>query len=144
MTGNTAMMVAGGAGSPSAPPAMSYVTAKAAAALTSTVTFNTNGTTVGSTNGTSTTSDTTHNWFKPTTTGAGNGYFLKVTLTAGTPFTANGASSFTALSAPIAITRFAAGGADLTTTYTVDISTDAGGTNIVSTQTGNTIEANGT
>lgn len=143
MSGIFAAVAAGGGG-PTAPPATAYSGAKAAGSLTSTITFNADGTAPGSNNGTSTPTDTTHNWFSPTTTNIGASFFLRVTLTAGTPFTTNGAASFTALSAPIMITRFAASGANLTSTYTVEIATDAGGTNIVSTQTLNTLNANGT
>lgn len=142
MSGNMGMLLAAG-GSVTAPPAMTYSTAKAGAALTSTVTFNTVGTVVGSTTGTSTLADTTHSWFTPPLTGAGNLYFLKITPTVGT-LTTNGAAAFTALSGAIAITRNAALGVAQSCTYTVQIATDIGGVNIVSTQTGNIIAADGT
>jgi hypothetical protein len=127
-----------------APPASDYECARGGAAVTGTVTYNTNGTvSVDPGLGTSGT-NTTHNWFTPTTPNIGNLYFLKITPTAGA-LTSNAASTFTALSSNLAITRQSnAGGPLQQCTYTVEISTNSGGTNIVSTQIGNIIGADGT
>jgi hypothetical protein len=131
------------AGQVTVPPSYTYSTAKTTAAVTSTVTYNSDGTVVGTTTGTSTLTDTTHPWFVPQQGGVGTGYFLRITPTVGS-LTSNGASAFTAMSSALAITRAAGSGQVQSCTFTVDIATDAGGTNIVGTQSGNVITADGT
>lgn len=132
-----------GYGVATAPPAMTYSTLRPGQAVNATVTFNTDGTVVGTPGLGAPGVDTTHSWFTPVQAGVGSGFFIRITPTVGA-LTTNGASVFTALSAPVAITRNTSGGTATSCTYTVDISTDAGGVNIISTQTGNVITADGT
>lgn len=77
----------------------------------------------------------TASWFLPNIAGIGTNYFVRITPTSGT-FTANPASSFMALSSSRTVTRVNPTGTN-TVTFTIEISTDAGGTNIVFTSTGN-------
>jgi len=102
----------------------------------STITFNSDGTISasfspndgGSTFGSS-------NWGAPTTTGIGSGYWVKLTATSGT-FTTNGASTFTNLASAISATKSGNSGT-ASVTFTIQIATDSGGSNIILTSTGN-------
>ena len=75
------------------------------------------------------------NWATPTTAGTGNSYYVKFTVTGGTS-TTNTASAWTLIGAgskQISKTGTVGSG---TCTFTVQIATDAAGTNIVSSGTG--------
>jgi hypothetical protein len=74
-------------------------------------------------------------WYSPNTTGIGSSYWIRFTPTSGS-FTTNGASSFSQLSSNRQVTKSAstsAGGV----TFTIEIASDSGGSNIVMTSTGN-------
>ena len=132
------------AGSVTAPPAMNFSIAKVLATCTATTTFKTDGSiTVFGSGGATTITNTTHNWFTPTTPSVGTRYYLKLTATSGT-FTGNPAPTFTILSSDLAANVNALAGGTHSVTYTVQIATDAAGTNIVSSQTGNILSADGT
>lgn len=75
-------------------------------------------------------------WFSPTGGSPGNAYYLRYTATSGS-FTSNPASSFTNLNG--ALTATVSGTTVGSATFTIDIATDAGGTNIVFTKTGNVL-----
>ena len=77
------------------------------------------------------------NWYTPTTTGIGNSYYVKYTVTSGSA-SSNAASSFTLLNTPPSITKTASAGSG-TCTFKIEIATDSGGTNIVFTSTGNVL-----
>jgi hypothetical protein len=79
----------------------------------------------------------TESWFSPTTTGIGNSYWVRFTVTSGT-LTTNQASTWTALSSARAFDKQAVSGA-VSATVTVEIASDSGGTNIVFTSTGNIV-----
>ena len=63
------------------------------------------------------------NWYSPTNTGVGGSYYVKFTPTAGTPY-ANTASTSGSNSC----------------TFTMQIATDAAGTHVVLTSTGNVVQ----
>jgi hypothetical protein len=74
-------------------------------------------------------------WGSPTTVGIGSQYWIRITPTSGT-FSTNGASGWTSLSATVSCTKQGnSGGASII--FTVEISTDSGGSTIVATSTGN-------
>lgn len=99
------------------------------------LTFNTNGSVSAglSSDGGSTIGSAS--WYLPNTTGIGSSYYIKFTPTSGT-FTANGASSFTLMNANRQVIKSASAGS-AGVTFTIQIATDSGGTNIVMTSTGN-------
>lgn len=74
-------------------------------------------------------------WFSPNTPSIGDNYWIRFTATTGT-FTTNGASSFTQLSASRTVTKSATSGT-ASVTFTIEIASDSGGSNIVMTSTGN-------
>ncbi len=76
-------------------------------------------------------------WRFPNVTGIGANYYIRLTATSGT-FSTNGASSFTSLSSAVTATKAATTGA-ATVTFTIEIASDAGGSSIVFTSTGNTL-----
>ena len=126
----------------SAPPAMVLDTGRVGT-CTSTMTFNTDGTMSTSvTVGGAIFTDTTHNWYTPTTASIGNTHWIQVTPTSGT-LSINNLSSFVDISTTRIITVTGVG-AVKTCTFTVDISTSSSGTPVVSTQTTNIISADGT
>jgi hypothetical protein len=75
------------------------------------------------------------NWYSPTTAGVGAGFYARFTPTTGVA-TVNNAASWTSLSANLSLTKSASTG-DGSCTFTVEIATDIGGSNIVFTSTGN-------
>ncbi|MGC3959573.1 MAG: hypothetical protein QM813_16985 [Verrucomicrobiota bacterium] len=77
------------------------------------------------------------NWYSSTTSGIGSLFYCRLTATSGT-FTTNGASSFTSLSSGISSTKSSTAG-NASVTFTLEIATDSGGTNIVLTSTGNVL-----
>ena len=79
----------------------------------------------------------TQNWFLPAQSGVGALYWVRFTATTGT-FTTNGASTFTSLSSGRSVTKSATTGS-AQVIFTVDIATDSGGSNIVFTSTGNSL-----
>lgn len=105
---------------------------------TASVTFNTDGsiTKVASPVATNITGDTA--WFSPVGGGPGNTYYVRYTATVGS-FTTNDASAFTLMSTGRSCTKSSTTGA-ASVTFTIEIATDAGGTNIVFTKTGNVLK----
>jgi hypothetical protein len=75
----------------------------------------------------------TLNWFNPTTSGGGAGYFVKITRTGGTAaaFTSNQANTFASLATDKTayMQRLPTGTQNLT--FSVEIASDAAGTTIV-------------
>lgn len=76
-------------------------------------------------------------WHKPVASGVGNAYWVRFTPTSGT-LTTNDAVGFTALSSSRSVTKGNTTGTN-SCTFTIDIATDSGGTNIVLTSTGNIV-----
>lgn len=72
------------------------------------------------------------NWYLPTTTGIGSLYWLRLT---GASLTTNPASTFTAMSSSLTATK-SANTSNASASFTVEIASDSGGTNIVLTRTG--------
>lgn len=146
MPGVAVMSVAGSPGSvvPGNFPASITVTDLGGAGVNGPrVTFGTDGTTAGVVTGTGSPTVTESwgdpNWFLPTFTGIGSSYWIRLTATSGS-FTTNAASSFVQLNTSRAATFTQAGGAGTATvTFTIDIATDSGGTNIVLSVGGNTM-----
>ena len=83
------------------------------------------------------TSPGSSNWFIPTATGVGSLYWVRYTATTGT-LTTNDASTWTQLNATRSCTKSASTGT-ASCTFTVEIASDSGGTNIVFTSTGNVV-----
>lgn len=109
-----------------------------------TVTFNNDGTVTGSKTGVGSNGPAAqHDWYAPSGGTPGAVLYMRATPTVGT-FTTNGMSSFTLISGAPAISVTSPSGAAKSCTYTLDVATDAGGTNIIATQTGNVITADGT
>lgn len=107
-------------------------------AATATFTLNTDGTVTASfVDGDGGSTIGSASWFTPTTAGIGSSYWVRYTVTSGTA-TTNGASSFTQLNAARSITKSASAGT-ASCTFTIEIATDSGGTNIVLTSTGNVV-----
>lgn len=77
-------------------------------------------------------------WYLPLTSSIGDNYWVRFTATSGA-FTTNEASSFTALTAGRSATKSATTGS-AQVTFTIDIATDSGGSNIVFTSTGNQLQ----
>ncbi len=77
-------------------------------------------------------------WFSPTTAGAGNSYWLRATVTSGSPTTGT-YNTWLALSSnrTFGVSRASTG--TTTADITFEIATDSGGTNIIRTYTANTI-----
>jgi hypothetical protein len=75
------------------------------------------------------------NWGEPTTSGIGANYWIRLTPTTGS-FTTNGAASFTNLAGAVTALKSASAGT-ASVTFTIEIATDAAGTNIVLTSAGN-------
>jgi hypothetical protein len=95
--------------------------------ITSSVSQSDNGTITGS------------NWYSVTTTGAGNNYWVRFTPTTGT-LTTNTASTFTNMgSTQTAAVQLPSTSSKLCT-FTIEIATDSGGSNIVLTSTGNIVQ----
>lgn len=79
------------------------------------------------------------NWFSPTTTGAGNSYWLRATATSGSP--SGTLNTWIALSTnrSYSVSRATAGTTSANLTF--EIATDSAGTNIIRTYTLNTVIA---
>lgn len=77
-------------------------------------------------------------WYNPITSAIGANYYIRFTATSGT-FTTNDASTFTILSSSRTVTKSATTGA-ASVTFTIEIATDSGGTNIVFTSTSNQLQ----
>ena len=103
-----------------------------------TLTFNTNGTwsCVGSVSGTI----ASGNWASPTTSGVGSSYWIRWTRTASTlgGGSSTPSSGWLALDAArtITVTNNGTSGGYVDSTYTLEISTNSGGSNIVASCTG--------
>lgn len=104
---------------------------------TATFSVNSNGSVSGSGSPNDFTTPGSLSWFVPNTAGIGSSYFVRFTITAGVA-TSNDAVGFTALSSNRTVTKGNNTGAN-SCTVTVDIATDAGGTNIVFTSVGNVV-----
>lgn len=76
-------------------------------------------------------------WYRPNIVGIGSNYWVRFTPTAGTLST-NGAATFTQLNANRSVTKQGSTGA-ASCTFTIEIATDAAGTNIVLTSTGHVV-----
>ena len=76
-------------------------------------------------------------WFLPVTTGVGSLYYGRLTPTSGT-FTSNTASTWTLLNFGATAVKSASSGS-ASVTFTIEIATDSGGSNIVFTSTGNVL-----
>ena len=80
------------------------------------------------------------NWYSPTNTGVGGSCYVKFTPTAGTPY-ANTASTWTSLATQQNISVYtAATSGSNSCTFTMQIATDAAGTHVVLTSTGNVVQ----
>lgn len=75
------------------------------------------------------------NWGAPTTTGIGASYWITLSATSGT-FTTNDASACTSLASAVGATKSGATGS-ASVTFTINIYTDSGCTNLFLTSTGN-------
>ena len=87
---------------------------------------------------------TTGNWGTPTTVGIGSSYWVRFTRTTNAfpPSTADPSTGWLQLSANRGVAVYNAGvGGVATGVYTIEISTNSGGTNIVATATGVTLQA---
>lgn len=110
----------------------------AGVAATASLTFNTDGSiTAVNTVNNGGTNPGSASWFRPVGGTPGNNYFIRYTPTVGT-FTSNAASSFVALSSNRTCSKSATTGT-ASVTFTIEIATDSGGTNIVFTSTGNVL-----
>lgn len=77
------------------------------------------------------------NWYLPTSSGIGTGFWIRVTKTAGVANTSGSAlGSWLAISGTLAWTWSKAGIGTLSATLDVDVATDALGANIVATRSG--------
>lgn len=109
---------------------------------TMTVTVETDGT-ISYTSGATGSGGTS--WGTPTTVGIGTSYWVRFVHTAGDSPTSNGASTWTQLTAARSISRQASlSGDDFSTTFTIQLATDSGGSNVVANWTGQIIRANRT
>lgn len=102
------------------------------------LTFNSDGTISYAATANDLSSPGSTSWYAPTITGIGSLYWIRLTATTGT-FTTNGASAFTSLASAISATKSATTGA-ASVTFTIEIASDSGGTNIVLTSTGNQLQ----
>ena len=76
------------------------------------------------------------NWYTPTLTGAGAGYWVRFTLTAGT-VTAGTTGAWINLSASASLTKSVASGTgSASATFTIEIASDVAGANILATSAG--------
>ena len=76
------------------------------------------------------------NWYAPTSTGVGSFYWARFTLTAGT-FTSGTTGTWINLSAGASVTKSVASGTgSASATFTIEIASDAAGTNILATSAG--------
>ncbi len=110
--------------------------------VTSTLTWQTNGTvTIGGSG--SLTASSNPNWYTPTTTGAGNSYWIRFTQNTSNGGTLGGdaLNTWHALSTGRMLTLYRSSTGFSTRTFTVQIATDSGGSNIVSSGTA-TLSAN--
>lgn len=105
---------------------------------TATLTVNSDGSVTGSGINNDLGSPGSGAWYSPITTGIGSFYWVRFTATSGT-FSSNDASAFTALSSARSVTKTASAGS-ASVTFTIDIATDSGGSNIVFTSTGNQLQ----
>jgi hypothetical protein len=111
------------------------VSASAVDPLTATaaIRFNTDGTITktGSGNG-------SLSWFTPTSAGIGSSFWVKLTATSGA-FSTNAASSFVQMSSNRLANLQQIGAGSAAVTFTIEIASDSGGSNLVFTRTGNTL-----
>jgi hypothetical protein len=100
--------------------------------------FNTDGTMSGSGSVTNNTVAGSANWYLPTTTSIGTGFWIRATVTAGTITSGSGTGTWLQLTSARSWGKSAASGA-ASATLTLEIATDSLGASIVFTSTGNTV-----
>lgn len=82
------------------------------------------------------------NWYSPITGGIGASYWIRATSIVGDPL-ALGPLTFTSLATSQIFSQSASKNVIRSTTFTIQIATDAAGTNVVFTSAGNYLEADG-
>jgi len=111
----------------------------ASGAVNASVVFNSNGTvTLSATPITDDASGPT-NWASPTTTGIGSSYWIRATATSGT-LTTGTSGAWVSLASNVTFAKSTSGTGTSTVTFTIDIASDAAGSNIVFTKAGNTLQ----
>src|SRR6516164_730751 len=114
-----------------------FGTSSPGTAASGTLTFKSDGSVTGSGLNINSTAPGSGNWFTPTTTGIGSGYWIRATATSGS-ITTGVMNSWLQLSSNASWTKNATSGAG-SVVITFEIATDAGGSNIVLTSTGNVL-----